>query len=52
MLEMSTRPLTNLELCSVSDANGNMNITETATSPLTQDMLNHDVSAHLCRIHN
>uniref|UniRef100_A0A672LQY7 Advillin-like n=1 Tax=Sinocyclocheilus grahami TaxID=75366 RepID=A0A672LQY7_SINGR len=39
---MSTSPLTNLELCSVSDANGAMNITEIATSPLTQDMLNHD----------
>uniref|UniRef100_A0A8C1YDD2 Advillin n=1 Tax=Cyprinus carpio TaxID=7962 RepID=A0A8C1YDD2_CYPCA len=38
----SKLPLTNLELCSVSDANGTMNITEIATSPLTQDMLNHD----------
>lgn len=32
-------------LCSVSDANGTMQITEIATSPLTQDLLNHDVSA-------
>ncbi|KTG31835.1 hypothetical protein cypCar_00035546 [Cyprinus carpio] len=42
LVRMSTSPLTNLELCSVSDANGTMNITEIATSPLTQDMLNHD----------
>uniref|UniRef100_A0A9J7ZN84 HP domain-containing protein n=1 Tax=Cyprinus carpio carpio TaxID=630221 RepID=A0A9J7ZN84_CYPCA len=34
--------MSKLTLYHVSDANGTMNITEIATSPLTQDMLNHD----------
>uniref|UniRef100_A0A673HQ80 Gelsolin-like domain-containing protein n=1 Tax=Sinocyclocheilus rhinocerous TaxID=307959 RepID=A0A673HQ80_9TELE len=34
--------MSKLTLYHVSDANGAMNITEIATSPLTQDMLNHD----------
>uniref|UniRef100_A0A671N249 Advillin-like n=1 Tax=Sinocyclocheilus anshuiensis TaxID=1608454 RepID=A0A671N249_9TELE len=34
--------MSKLTLYHVSDTNGAMNITEIATSPLTQDMLNHD----------
>uniref|UniRef100_A0A8C2F9F1 Advillin n=1 Tax=Cyprinus carpio TaxID=7962 RepID=A0A8C2F9F1_CYPCA len=34
--------MSKLTLYHVSDANGTMNITEIATSPLTQDMLSHD----------
>ncbi|XP_050978924.1 advillin [Labeo rohita] len=34
--------MSKLTLYHVSDANGAMNITEIATSPLTQDLLNHD----------
>ncbi|XP_056095393.1 advillin [Rhinichthys klamathensis goyatoka] len=41
--EISDREQMNkLTLYHVSDANGSMKITEIATSPLTQDLLNHD----------
>lgn len=31
-------------LCSISDAQGNLVVQEVAVKPLTQDLLNHDVS--------